>query len=275
MHIKFDSQRIAVFFAILILSTLSVKAKLVSQQAWQGQSQGYLVETDPTKHDAAFMVSLGRVLAAIGRANHYEKEVGMSNPFTDEVLAEYALIDPVVSGQSSISLSLQPLLSKVASNESFAMIIDKTSSKRKQRNAIHENMKNLILRVDAIITERAPSTKASALAMSAMFREAGELLRNALSSNGEIVNFTQYRDSIELMEAALRLRVRKVSSCPRSSDAIKQLKSNGPMGNLLDKLIIGAQSGKVNGNPGDVFAAARKLELLGNSLPDDEREICP
>jgi hypothetical protein len=245
-----------------------------SQQLWEGESAGYAVQGDPTNDEVAFLIHLGRVQAAIGRANHHDKEQGMGNPFTPIILADYTIIDPFVSGKSSSSLSLQPLLSKIAAPETFATIMDRTPSKRMQRNAIHIQLKTLILRVDAIVTERFPSTHTSALAMSALLREAGELLRTGLSIDGHILDIARYRDALELMEASLRLRAKKVISCDRSRAAIKQLQGRGPLGDLLDRLIIVSKSGTVNGNAGDVFKAAQKLQQLGVNLPEDDGQIC-
>jgi hypothetical protein len=245
-----------------------------SAQLWKGGSAGYTSQGDPANDDVAFLIHLGHVLAAVGRANHYDKEEGMKNPFTPKILAEYAAIDPFVTGKSSSSLSLQPLLSKIASPETFSTIMDKTQVKRTQRNEIHIQLKALILRVDAIINERFPSIRTSALTMSALHREAGELLRTGLSVDGQILDVSRYRDAKQLMEASLRLRVNKASLCDRSRDAIKQLKSRGPLGDLLDRLIIVSKSGAVNGNAGDVFDAARKLDRLGVNLPEDDRAVC-
>jgi hypothetical protein len=269
-----DTEALATLSEVTVTSKTQNNLNTSSAQLWKGSSAGYTVQGDPTIDDVAFLIYLGHVQAAIGRANHHDKEEGMSNPFTPKILSEYAVIDPFVSGKSSSSLSLQPLLSKVAAPETFTTIMDRTPSKRMQQNAIHTQMKTLILGVDAIVTERFPSIQTSALAMSALFREAGELLRTGLSINGNILNITQYRDAIQLMEASLRLRVNKVILCDRSREAIKQLKGRGPLGDLLDRLIIVSKSGSVNGNAGDVFEAAQKLEQLGVNLPDDDAQIC-
>jgi hypothetical protein len=241
---------------------------------WEGESAGHQAQGDPRSDNVTFLVYLGRVQAAIGRANHYDKEAGMRNPFTPQILEQYAQIDPFVSGDATSNLSLQPLLSKIAAPETFAIIIDKSSTTRMPRNAIHTELKTLIGRVDTIVTERFPSTQSSALAMSALLREAGELLRTGLSVNGQIINMSDYRDALQLMEASLRLRVKKVAACEKSRMAIKQLKSNGPLGDLLDQLIIVSPEGTVGGNAGDVFEAARKLQQLGANLPASDKQIC-
>lgn len=245
-----------------------------NSQLWNGESAGYTQHDVSAKDDVAFLIHLGRVQAAIGRANSYDKEDDMKNPFTPDILSGYASIDPFVNGKSSSNLSMQPLLSQVAAVEAFTSIMNNTPTERMQRNEIHKQMKTLILRADAIVTERFPSTRASALAMSALLREAGELLRTGLSANGQIINVANYRDALQLIEASLRLRVNKVSACERSRKAIKQLKSRGPIGDLLDKLIIVSQAGTVNGNAGDVFNAARKLAQLGTNLPKDDNQVC-
>jgi len=262
--------------ASLASSTLAAQSSSVAASAklWDGESAGYVSQDDPANDDAAFLISLGRVLAAIGRAGHYDKEEGMINPFTAEVLAGYSAIDSFVSGKSSVSLSLQPLLSEVASPEIFAIIMDSSSAKRNEQNAIQVQLTTLKGRIDAIVTERFPSIKASALAMSALHREAGELLKTGLSADGQILNVKQYRDAKELMAAALRLRVNKVSVCDRSREAIDQLKDRGPLGDLLDRLIIVTQQGTLNSNAGEVFEAAQMLEQLGASLPNDDSDIC-
>jgi len=259
--------------AVLITSLLVCAGNTEASEAqlWQGESAGYKTQADPINDDVAFLIHLGRVQAAIGKANYHDKEVGMSNPFTPQILADYAVIDPIVSGKSSANLSLQPLLSNVAAPETFTIIMDQTPSTRMQRNAIHTELKTLIQRVDAIVTERFPSTRVSALAMSALLREAGELLRTGLSANGEILDTAKYQNGLQLMEAALRLRVNKVTACDRSREAVKQLKGNGPVGDLLDRLIIGSKTGKVNGNAGD---AAKKLQQLGSNLPEKDENIC-
>ncbi len=249
--------------------TTSINAKL-----WEGDPKGYVAQGDPATDDVAFLVYLGRVQAAIKRVNSYDKEDGMSNPFTPKVLEGYKAIDPFVSGKSSKSLSLQPLLSEMAAPETFAVIVGSDRSQRKARNAISVQLRSLILRVDGIVTERFPSTRSSSLAMSALFREAGELLITGVSNDGQILDVAQYRDALQLMEASFRLRVNKVISCDRSRDAINQLKSGGPLGDLLDRLIIISKSGTVDGNAGDVFDAAKNLAQLGESLPDDDRRIC-
>ncbi|MFK7733062.1 MAG: hypothetical protein AB8B48_15690 [Pseudomonadales bacterium] len=255
-------------------ATAPTDATTSNAKLWEGEAAGYISQQAPANSDVDFLISLGRVLAAIGRASHYDKEAGMSNPFTPEVLAAYSAIDSFVSGKSSASLSLQPLLSEVASPESFAIIVDDDRSKRMQQNAIQTQLTTLIGRVDSIITERFPSTKTSALAMSALHREAGELLVTGLSEDGQILNVSQYRDALRLMEASFRLRVKKVSSCARGQQAIDQLKDRGPLGDLLDRMIVMSESGRLNGNAGDVFSAAKMLETLGKDLPDDDSKIC-
>jgi len=241
---------------------------------WEGKPKGYVAQGDPATDDVSFLVHLGRVQAAIGRANSYDKEEGMNNPFTSKVLVGYKAIDPFVSGKSSKSLSLQPLLSEMAAPETFAIIMGSNSSERQARNAISVQLRSLIGRVDGIVVERFPSTRASALAMSALHREAGELLMTGLSNDGQILDISKYRDALQLMEASFRLRVNKVSSCDRSQDAIKQLMSRGPLGDLLDRLIVITKSGTLDGNAGDVFEAGESLAQLGASLPDDDRQIC-
>lgn len=245
-----------------------------SSQMWVGESRGHVAQGDPASDDVVFLVHLGRVQAAIGRTSSYDKEDGMPNPFTPRVITEGAVIDSAISGRGRADLSLQPLLSEVASPESFATIMDQSRSKRMEQNAIQTQLRNLTLRVDALVTEIFPSTRASALAMSALFLEAGEMLRTGLDIDGQILDITRYRDALQLMDASLRLRVNKVSACDRSSKAIDQLKSNGPLGDLLDRFIIVSETGAVGGNAGDAFEAAEKLEQLGLSLPDDDAQIC-
>lgn len=245
-----------------------------SAQLWQGETRGYVVQGDPASDDVAFLVHLGHVQAAIGLMNSYDKEDGMHNPFTPRVMAEYAAIDPIISGRDGADFSLQPLLSEVAAPETFATIMDQDRSKRMEKNAIQTQLRNLILRVDAVVTEMFPSTRASALAMSALFLEAGEMMRAGLTIDGQILNIAQYRDAVQLMEASLRLRVNKVSACARSTEAIDQLKSRGPLGDLLDRFIIVSETGAVGGNAGDAFEAAERLAQLGLSLPDDDAQIC-
>lgn len=259
---------------ITFVSSAQVIAIAKGPPLWVGEPKGYVTQGDPATDEVAFLVQLGRVQAAIGRANSYDKEPGMANPFTASVLAGYATIDSVVSGKSSRSLSLQPLLSEIASPETFAIIMDSNRSARTAQNAVSVKMRALILRVDGIVTERFPSVRASALAMSALHREAGELLMTGLSNDGQILDVSKYRDALKLMEASLRLRVNKVSPCDRSRDAIKQLKSRGPLGDLLDRLIVTSAPGKVRGNAGDVFESAETLAQLGASLPNDDSKIC-
>lgn len=243
-------------------------------QLWEGETRGYMMQDDAASDDVAFLVHLGHVQAAIGRVNSYDKEDGMSNPFTPAVMEGYAAIDSIISGRDPADLSLQPLLSEMAAPKTFATIMDRDRSRRMEQNAIQTQLRNLILRVDAVVTEIFPSTRASALAMSALFLEAGEMLRTGLATDGKILDIADYRDAVQLMEASLRLRVNKVSACERSSKAIDQLKSRGPVGNLLDRFIIVSATGAVGGNAGDAFDAAEKLEQLGLSLPDDDALIC-
>jgi hypothetical protein len=107
--------------------------------------------------------------------------------------------------------------------------------------------------------------------MSVMISEATELLRTELSNDGQILDIAHCRDALKLMEASLFLQV---NAWDRSRDATKQLKSNGPLGELLDRLIIVSESGTVNGNTGDVFEVALKLEQLGTNLPENDVQIC-
>lgn len=243
-------------------------------ELWDGESRGYMVQSDAAIDDVALLVHLGHVQAAIGRVSSYDKEDGMSNPFTPAVMDGYDAIDSIIRDRNPTGLSLQPLLSEMAAPETFATIMSDDRSKRMEQNAIQTQLRSLTLRVDAVVTEIFPSTRASTLAMSALFREAGEMLRNGLATDGQILDVTQYRDAVQLMEASLRLRVNKASACERSSKAIDQLKSRGPLGNLLDRFIVVSASGAVSGNSGDAFEAAQKLEQLGLDLPDDDALIC-
>ena len=143
--IKLGRLGLAILLTTLIVSGCDTGASVNSKtpnnsntssaQLWEGESAGYITRGNPTNDDVRFLIHLGRVQAAIRRANHHDKEEGMSNPFTPRILAGYAVIDPFVSGKSSSSLSLQPLLSEVAAPETFTIIMDRTSSKRMQRNA--------------------------------------------------------------------------------------------------------------------------------------------
>lgn len=260
--------------SVTVVPGAQSKPKTINAELWEGESRGHVVRGDPADDEVAFLVHLGRVQAAIGRANHYDKEEGMTNPFTPRVLAGYSAIDPVVSGRTHSDLSLQPLLSELAAPETFATIVDPSPSKRMARNAIQTQMTTLVGRVDAIVTEFFPSTRTSALAMSALHREAGELLRTGLAIDGQILDIVQYRDALRLMEASLRLRVNKASLCDRSRAAVEQLNQRGPLGDLLDRLIVVSESGAVGGNAGDVFKASEKLAQLGASLPNDDGQIC-
>ncbi len=243
-------------------------------QFWQGESRGYVTQGDPTQNEVDLLVYLGHVHAAVGRANDHQKEDGMINPFTPKVMAEYAVIDPIVAGLDRKDLSLYPLLTQVASAETFATIVDPSREQRMERNAIHRQLVTLIGRLDSIVTELFPSTRSSALAMSALVREAGALLRTGLSADGQILNEAPYRDALRLMDAALRLRVNKVLSCRVSREAYDQLKHQGPLGELLDRFIIVSDSGLVGANAGDAFAMAESLSALGASLPADDDQIC-
>jgi hypothetical protein len=107
--------------------------------------------------------------------------------------------------------------------------------------------------------------------MSVLIREAAELLRTELSNDGQILDIAHSRDALKLLEASLLLLV---NAWIRSRDTIKQLKSNGPLGELLYRLIIFSESGTVNSNAGDVFEAALKLEQLGTNLPENDGKIC-
>lgn len=272
---KLCGLRFTLVLTIFGLVSLGINAPAVANTTvWQGSSAGHISQGDPSNDDVAFLVRLGYVQAAVGRATSYDKEEGMKNPFTAEVLEQYAQIDAYVTGKSNSSLSLQPLLSQLAAPETFSTIMDSSRSMRQQQNDIQNQMRNLTLRIDAIVTERFPSTRASALAISALMREAGELLRKGLSENGHIISETHYRDALHLVEASLRLRVNKVSACGRSQEAIKQLKPRGPLGDLVDRLIIVSSEGTLDANAGDVFAAADRLEKLGVSLPNDDSLIC-
>ncbi len=257
-----------------VTASKPIDARFAGSQLWKGQPAGYVVQAASATDNVAFLASLGRVQAAIGRAGHYDKEQGMPNPFTEKLLAQYLLIDPYVTGMAGDNLSLEPLLSKVASPESFAVIVDNNRAVREPQNEIQVQLQTLTGRIDAIVTERFPSIRVSALAMSALYREAGELLMTGLSNDGQILDIRQYRDALQLMEASLRLRVNKAAACEQSRDAIDQLKSRGPLGDLLDRLIIKNDSGAVGANAGDVFEAAQQLEKLGKSLPQDDAKIC-
>lgn len=244
-------------------------------QLWDGDAQGYVAQGDPAQDEVVFLVYLGHVQAAIGRVNDHQKEDGMLNPFTPKVLAEYAAIDPVVVGLARKDLSLYPLLSEVAAAETFAVIVDESREQRLARNAIHQQLVTLIGRVDGIVTEIFPSTQASALAMSALVREAGELLRLGLSVDGQILDETQYRDALRLIDAALRLRVKKISACGLSREAAEHLEYRGPIGELLDRLNRVSESGVVAAGPRDAFVVAQNLADLGARLPTDDKQICP
>lgn len=257
-----------------LVSTAQMMMTSSSAKLWEGSPKGHVPQGNATTNEVLFLIYLGRVHAAIGRANSYDKEPGMTNPLTARVLSDYMTIDPIVSGKSSKNLTLQPLLSEIAAPESFALLASNTREQRKARNALTVKVRDLIARVDWIITERFPSTRSSALAMSALYRKAGELLMTALSNEGHILDISKYRDALQLMEASLRLQVKKVSQCERSRNAINQLKSRGPLGDLLDKVIVVTESGTVNANAGDVFEAAGRLQELGTSLPTDDKLIC-
>lgn len=258
----------------LLISGVQVMPVSAAATLWAGTPKGYVSQGNPTNDEVAFLVTLGRVQAAIGRVNSHDKESEMTNPFTANVLTDYMLIDPFVSGKSLRSLSLQPLLSELAAPETFAILVGTNRDQRQERNALSVKLRDLILRVDGIVTERFPSTRSSALAISALYREAGELLVTALSNDGQILDISKYRDALQLMEASLRLQVKKVTACERSRNAIKQLKNRGPLGDLLDRLIVVTEAGTLDANAGDVFAAAERLEQLGNSLPSSDKQIC-
>ena len=238
------------------------------------EPRGYVAQGDPASDDVVFLVHLGHVQAAIGRMSSYDKEEGMPNPFTPRVMEEYAAIDAVLSDRGRAQFTLEPLLSEVASADSFATVMDTDRSKRMAQNAIQTKLRDLTLRVDGVVTEIFPSPHASALTISALFREAGEMLQTGLASDGKILDITKHRNAVQLMDASLRLRVNKVSACSRSKNAIDQLKSRGPMGDLLDRFIIVSAEGTVEGTADDAFDAADKLEQLGLSLPDDDAQIC-
>ncbi len=257
-------------------STPDAQAAPTSARAtlWQGEAKGYVSQGNPTTDDVAFLVTLGRVQAAIGRVNSHDKEPGMTNPFTAEVLAGYAAIDPFVTGKSNRNLSLEPLLSQIAAPETFAILAGANRDQRQERNALTVKVRDLILRVDGVVTERFPSVRSSALAISALHREAGELLETALSADGQILDASKYRDALHLMEGSLRLQVNKVALCDRSRDAITQIKNRGPLGELLDRMVIIAESGTLDANAGDVYEAAGRLAELGASLPADDKQIC-
>lgn len=244
-------------------------------QLWDGDAQGHVVQGDPAQDEVVFLVHLGHVQAAIGRANDHQKEDGMLNPFTPKVLAEYAAIDPIITGLARKDLSLYPLLSEVSAAETFALIVDESREQRLARNAIHRQLVTLIGRVDGIVTEIFPSTQASALAMSALVRESGKLLRNGLSADGQILDVSQYHDALRLIDAALRLRVKKISVCGLSREEAQQLEYRGPIGELLDRLNRVSESGAVAAGPGDAFVVAQALADLGARLPPDDKQICP
>ena len=267
--------KVSILHPALLLITFFViaPANAIAQQSDQ-QARGYVVQDGAESDSVAILVQLGHVQAAIGRVSSYDKEDGMANPFTPAVLEGYNSIDPLVSGGNPAGLSLQPLLSEMAAPETFSTIMSDDRSKRMEQNEIQNQLRNLTLRVDALVTDIFPSTRASALAISALFRKAGEMLQTGLATDGKILNITEHRDAIQLMEASLRLRVNKVSACERSTNAIDQLKSRGPLGNLLDRFIIVSAEGTVGGNSGDAFEAAENLQQLGLSLPEDDALIC-
>lgn len=269
---KINWLRLVILFPALWATTCGGIS--TAQNLWDGEAKGYVVQGSPESDDVAFLVHLGHVQAAVGRVSSYDKEEGMANPFTAELMAEYAMLDTVISGFERADLSLQPLLSEMAAPETFNTIMSQDRSKRTEQNAIQTQLRNLTLRVDAVVTEKFPSVRASALAMSALFREAGEELRTGLSNDGQILDVAKHRDALQLMDASFRLRVNKVSACARNTEAIDQLKSRGPLGDLLDRFIIVSPAGAVGGNAGDAFDAAEKLEQLGLSLPIDDAQIC-
>lgn len=241
-------------------------------QLWEGDSRGHIAQSDPNQDEVDLLVYLGHVQAAIGRANEHRKEEGMINPFTPEVMAEYAVINPIVEGLDRKDLSLYPLLSEVASAQTFATIMDQSRDQRMAKNAIHRQLVTLIGRVDGIVTELFPSTQSSALAMSALVREAGELLRTGVSVDGQVLDEARYLDAVSLIDAALRLRVKKFSACGLSREASGQLEHTGPVGELLVRLNRISESGAV---AGDAFDVAQDLADLGARLPTDDKQICP
>jgi hypothetical protein len=71
-------------------------------------------------------------------------------------------------------------------------------------------------------------------------------------------------------ESSLHLQA---NTCARSQNAIKQLKSNGPLGGLLDRLIIVSESATVTGDAGDVSEASLKLEQPDTNLSKNDVQI--
>ena len=266
-----------------------VETGSVDKTPWSGDAQGYIASGDPATDDITFLVLAGQINAAIhgyrdagqrlndlARNNSatpeerdLAKAIAMSS-VDNELQANYQLIEPVLIENKSNTFKDE--LADLAKDETISNLLDTAFEKDKERSAIKKTVGIILSRLQNSINAVNPSIHDVMLATSALLRDAGEAMQKGLSAKGDIIDRQQYEKGMSLIYSMRLISPEnQVHYCDKSRDTNRDF--IGKVRKLGEDLT--SYTGKSSeANAADVYAYAKEVEDMANTLPEKDEDIC-
>ena len=270
-------------------ATEKIDTGSVDKTPWSGDAQGYVSSADPATDNVAFLVIAGRIqsaLKAYREAGQRLTSLAQNNSATPElrelekaiatdsvnaeIQSSYELIEPVLIKNKSKTFKDE--LTDLAKPETIANLLDTAFEKDKERSTVQKTVKVILSRLQTSINAVNPSIHEVMLATSALLRDAGEAMQKGLSAKGNIIDRQQYDKGMSLIYSMHSISPEyQVHYCDKSRDTNRDFKDK--VRKLGDDLT--SYTGKSStANAGDVYAYAKEVEDIANSLPEKDKDIC-
>lgn len=250
----------------------------ISNTTWEGEAKGYISSAEPESSNIEYLIRLARVSAAVISYSKFATESREAKTPVMEVLWK-------IEAVSSVNLDTQLLYSSITSNlekrniqsikdeliklakpESVSALVNDDYEKRFEKRQIKEALDSIEYRLSEDAYETA-SVHDVLLASSALLREVGELMEQAVSVQGQIMDKVLYIKAFSLFEATRA--VMPASSFMYCDDEVSRMKivKNG-IDQLENKLKRVQESDQDlnNVNAGDFYELAGVAQQMGSRI---------
>lgn len=256
----------------------------IDKTPWSGEAQGHISNGDPATGNTAFLVHAGRINAALNRYSNAgfmhsnavddeEKNLAKAiatHSVNAETQSSYQLIEPVLKNNKAKAFKDE--LADLAKEETLSKLLDMSAENKDARKAVDKTVRMLLSRLQTSINTLKPSIHEVMLAASAILREAGDAMQKGLSAKGSILDRQEYEIGSSLIYSTSSIHPEnRITYCEKSSNAIRD--NRNKLDNLLDDITV-YRGKNSKANAGDVYALAKEVEEMANSLPKNDEEIC-
>ena len=265
--------------------------RIAKGDPWRGKAAGYIHASESDNDRIQLFIRFGQLLGGASLYNMRARELtslrdpddelvraghaAIASIFNDQVLAQYAQVDPLVQAQAikaDTPLEIQSVLSSLTDPQQIIDISDGDRDRRDQQHAAKQKVILLSSRIRDAVLSFFPSRHEYMLASSAIIRQAGDKAAIAVSADGVILNSSLLWEAYSMIDQTIRLDPKNISYCDAQRLPIKAHKK--AINDLLNQMVPNEPGNKLQVTATDVYTIAEQAHIAGKAFPLSDSEGC-